>query len=101
MALGTVMSADFDKDDFARLLALEYAFGALTLISAANYAHLANTKPSAAISEFRSAIESAFSDQRQIPAEVRDLMRQHIRRMFDHIAQMAKHADLGFGDPPA
>jgi len=94
----TAMSANYDEDDFARLLALEYGFEALTLISAVNYAQLAGTKPSAAVSQFRSAIEGAFSDNREIPTELRDLMRQHIKRMFDHVTQMAAHADLGYGD---
>jgi hypothetical protein len=89
------MSSDFDLDDFARLLALEHAFGALTLISAGNFAYLAEVKPSEAIRQFRSAIESSIYDSADTPADVRVLMRKHLKRMFDHIAQMAEHADKG------
>lgn len=89
------MSADFDKDDFARLLALEFAFQAVTLISAGNFAYLANIKPSEAVAQFRASIESSMYDSADRPKEVRDLMLAHLKRIFDHIESMAKHADKG------
>jgi len=55
------MSAEWDSDDFARLLALEHAFGALALISAANFALGANTTPAEAVAHFRAAIESSIT----------------------------------------
>lgn len=91
------MSADFDFDDMARLLALEHAFGALALISAGNYAHLAGVTPSEAVQQFRSAIEGAVYDTGDRSKEVQVAMRAHLKRMFDHLATMAKHADLGAG----
>lgn len=89
------MSADFDKDDLARLLALEHAFGALALISASNFAYLAKTTSSEAVAQFRAAIESSIYDAADTPSDVRQLMRGHLRRIFDHVATMAKQADQG------
>jgi hypothetical protein len=89
------MSSDFDLDDLARLLALEHAFYALALISAGNFSYLANVKPSDAVRTFRSAIEGATYDSSDVPEDARKMMRAHLKRMFDHIEQMAKHADLG------
>jgi hypothetical protein len=90
------MSVHFDEDGLARLLALEHAFGALALISAGNFAHLAGIKPSDAITQFRSAIEGSIYDVATHPESVRDAMRIHLKRMFDHISTMAKHADKGY-----
>jgi hypothetical protein len=89
------MSADFDFDDVARLLALEHAFSALALISAGNYAQLAGVTPSEAVVQFRNAIEGSVYDAGDRPKEVKDAMRTHLKRMFDHVAVMAKHADQG------
>ena len=89
------MSADFDKSDLARLLALEYAFTTVTLLSASNFAYLANTTTSKAVAQFRQATEGAMYDGSNTPPDVRDLMREHLRRLYDHIATMAEHADLG------
>jgi len=90
------VSSDFDKDDFARLLALEYAFNTLALISASNHAHLSEIKPSQSVSLFREAIEGAMYDSKEYPAELRNLMKKHLKRMFDHVESMAVHADRGF-----
>lgn len=89
------MSANWSLDDLARLIALEHAFGALALISAGNFAQLANVKPSEAVKQFRTAIEGSVHDG-DIPPDVRDLMRQHLKRIFDNVSDMARHADLGF-----
>ena len=89
------MSANWSADDLARLIALEHAFGALALISAGNFAQLANVKPSEAVKQFRTAIEGSIHDG-SVPTEIRDLMRQHLKRLFDNVADMAKHADHGF-----
>lgn len=89
------MSADFNKSDLARLLALEYAFTTVALLSASNFAYLANTTTSEAVAQFRQATESAMYDGHNTPPDVRDLMREHLRRWYDHIAAMAKQADLG------
>jgi hypothetical protein len=91
------MSADFDNDDLTRLLALEHAFVARALISAGNYARLQGIKPSAAVSQFRASIESSLYDTSDMRDETRDLVRKHLRRMFDHVASMATQFD---GDPP-
>ncbi|UCI30946.1 hypothetical protein [Mesorhizobium sp. B4-1-4] len=89
------MSADWDHDDLARLLGLEHAFCALALISASNFAYLAETTPSAAVKQFREAIEGSVYDTGQASKETKAAMKRHLKRMFDHIAGMAKHADLG------
>ncbi|HLW91020.1 MAG TPA: hypothetical protein VKS78_06950 [Roseiarcus sp.] len=89
------MSADFDKDDLARLIALEHAVSALALISAGNFAHLARIKPSQAVAQFRLTIEGAIYDAADTPKEVRILMREHLKRIFNHVEQMARHADHG------
>ena len=89
------MSKDFNGDDMARLLALEHAFSALALISAGNFAHLAGVTPSEAVQQFRTAIEGAVYDVGDRPIELQVAMRIHLKRMFDHLASMAKHADLG------
>jgi len=90
------MSADWDADDLARLTALEHAFSALALISASNFAFLANITPSEAVARFRDAIEGAVADA---PGRTVDpvAVRAHLKRMFDHLAVMARHADLGAG----
>ncbi len=89
------MSADFDKDDLARLMALEHAFWAVTLISAGNYARLAGIKTSEAVNQFRSSIEGSIYDSGEYPKEVQVLMRTHLKRMFDHVANMAVQVDKG------
>ena len=83
------MSDEWNHDDLARLLALEHAFYSLALISASNYAYLAETTPSAAVKQFRSAIEGSTFDTKQYPPETQRLMREHLKRMFDHVADMA------------
>lgn len=92
------MSDSFDADDLARLIALEHAFNSLALISASNFAFLAETTPSAAVAQFREAVESSVYDSGDMPKEVQTLVREHLKRMFDHVAHMAKHADQGVGD---
>jgi len=89
------MSSDFDKNDLARLLALEHAFCSLALISASNFAYLAEMKPSEAVQKFRESIEGSLFDSADAPMDVRDLMRVHLGRLFDHVASMARHADQG------
>jgi len=87
------VSADFDFDDMARLMALEHAFSAMALISAGNLAHLANVTMSQAVQQFRDAIESSVHDVGDRPKELQVAMQAHLKRMFDHLASMAKHAD--------
>jgi len=91
------MSDAFGTDDLARLIALEHAFSVLALISANNFAYLAEIKPSEAVAQFRTAVEGTLYDSAEIPKDVQVLMRAHLKRMFDQVAGMAKHADLGFG----
>lgn len=84
------MSDDWNHDDLARLLALEHAFYSLALISASNFAYLANTTPDAAVKQFRSAVEGSMLDTKQYPPGTQQAMREHLKRMFDHVASMAK-----------
>ncbi|WP_089174992.1 hypothetical protein [Bosea sp. AS-1] len=89
------MSADFDFDDMARLLALEHAFLSIALISAGNFSGLNNVSTSEAVQMFRDAIEGSVYDAGARPKELQVAMSAHLKRMFDHIATMAKHADQG------
>jgi hypothetical protein len=56
---------------------------------------LAEIKPSEAVAKYRSAIEGSLYDRRDIPKEIREPMQAHLKRMFDHVAGMAQHADMG------
>jgi hypothetical protein len=85
------MSANWDSDDLARLLAIEHAFYAMALIGACNFAHGAKTTPVEAIKHFRSAIEGSIYDSADTSEEVRKLMRTHLKRMFDHVETMSKN----------
>lgn len=89
------MSDDYNLEDFARLLALEHAFYSVALISASNFAFLAKIKPSEAVAQFRSATESSVFDKNDIPNDVKQIMRIHLKRMFDHVSDMEKHVDKG------
>ena len=89
------MSADFDANDLARLLALEHAFGAIVLVSATNHSFLAEQKPSDSVKQFRSAVIGSTYDDASYPKEFNKLIQSHLERMFDHIESMAQHADLG------
>jgi hypothetical protein len=91
------MSSDFDKDDLARLLALEHAFYATALVSAANFARLESLKvdrapltTAEAVQQFREAVESSMFDKKDYCPEIRSLMARHLKRMFDHVASMAR-----------
>jgi hypothetical protein len=81
------MSADFDKDDLARLVALEHAFYTITLIAAANFAHNAGCKTSEAVAYFRSSAEGLLHDDAIVPKEA---VREHLKRIFDHATEMAR-----------
>ena len=91
-----IMSTEFDRDDLARLLALEHAFYATALVSAANFAKLQNAKAgreemstAQAVQMFRDSVESSLFDRKDYPPDVRSLMSRHLKRMFDHVANMA------------
>ncbi len=85
--------ADFESDDVVRLLALEHSFCAVALLSAGNYSHLAGISIEEASRRFHAATASPLYDSRSIPKDVRSRMDQHIRRLFDHVAEMARATD--------
>lgn len=94
------MNSDFDEDDLARLLALEHAFYATALVSAANFALLENLKvrrapltTAEAVQQFRDAVKSSMFDRKDYSPEIRTLMARHLKRMFDHVASMATAVD--------
>ena len=89
------MGADWEADDFSRLLALEHAFNTLALVSASNFAFLSDTTIESAVQQFRSATEGAILDQKEIPRNTAIAMRKHLSRMFDQVTSMAKNADMG------
>lgn len=84
-----MMSASWDSDDLERLIALENVFNTLALISASNFAFLADTSVTNAVKQFRSATEGATLDRR----DVRDGVKKHMSRLFDQVEEMAKLAD--------
>lgn len=88
------MSADWNSDDFARLLALEHAFSALAVISASNFAYNEKVTSSEAVAMFRHAIASSVEDTTQF-GPAKSLVSGHLKRMFDHVAVMAKMSDEG------
>ncbi|WP_300530152.1 hypothetical protein [Maricaulis sp.] len=87
------MSSDWDADDFARLMALEHAWYAVTLVSAGNYAGMNGIKIKDAVQQLRDAVESSLYDHDDLPGNTRQLMRGHLKRMFDEVEQMAGQAD--------
>ena len=89
------MSTDFDKDDLARMFALEHAFYALALISAGNFSYLSDISITSAVKAFRNPIEGSILDDRNIPKEIRPLVQGHLMRMFDHVSRMAEMAESG------
>jgi hypothetical protein len=89
------VSDDFNKDDLARLLALEYAFSALALISASNFAKMQGLAPGEAVGYFPAGIESSLYDTSDMGTETRELVRMRLRRMFDHVATMAEEVTRG------
>lgn len=70
---------------------------ALSHLSPQATTHIWQVTPSEAIQQFRSAIEGAVYDAGDRPKEIQVAMRAHLKRMFDHLANIAKHADLGAG----
>lgn len=86
------MSADWDGDDLARLLALEHAFRSLALIGASNYALLNGTTVSDASAQFRDAIVGSVYDT-ALPDGLKKPMHTHLGRMFDQVGATARQAD--------
>jgi hypothetical protein len=80
------MGADFDKDDLARLVALEHAFYTIALIAAANFAHNAGCKPGEAVAYFRSSVDGFLHDT----AVSKEAVREHLKRLFDNLTEMAR-----------
>ncbi len=82
------MSASWNVDDLARMLALEHAFDSLAFISAANYARLEEITPVEAVTLFRTAIEGSVLDG-GMDADLRKRMRRHLKTRFDNVMAMA------------
>jgi hypothetical protein len=81
------VSADSDKDDLARLVALEHAFYTIALIAAANFAHNAGCKPGEAVAYFRSSADGLL---RGDTAASNEAVREHLKRLFDNLTEMAR-----------
>ncbi len=90
------MSSDWDSEDLARLIALESAFGTLALMWAGIFAHHANSKPSAAVKQLRSAMLGSFSDTKEYSDDIEQRVKAHQTRLLDHVERMALHADEGY-----
>jgi hypothetical protein len=97
------MSADFDKDQLARLVALEHAFSTIALIAAANFSFNAGCKTSEAVAYFRSSAEGSLHGDATVPKEA---VREHLKRLFDNLTEMARlpvrfrEAESSNGEPP-
>jgi hypothetical protein len=81
------VSADFDKDDLARLVALEHAFYTIALIAAANFAHNAGCKPGEAVAYFRSSADGLLHGDTVASKEA---VREHLKRLFDNLTEIAR-----------
>jgi hypothetical protein len=90
------MSQEWDTSDLARMLALEHAFGALSLMWSCQFAQTAGIKPSEAAAQYRSAILSSLYDAKDYPPSVHALIKQHLEHMLDNLTKMAAHADGDF-----
>jgi hypothetical protein len=80
------VSGDFDKDDLARLVALEHAFYTIALIAAANFAHNAGCKPGEAVAYFRSSADGLLHET----AVSKEAVGEHLKRLFDNLTEMAR-----------
>ena len=90
------MSADWDSDDLTRLIALESAFGTLTIMWAGMFAHHANSKPSVAVKQLREAMLGSFADTKEYTGDIGQRIKYHQTRLLDHVERMAQHADEGY-----
>lgn len=90
------MSNNYDLDDLARLHALEHIVGTVALMCCTSLAIQERGKPSEYVQNLKDALESSLYDKADRPKEMRELTREHVRRLMDNVLQMSKHADLGF-----
>jgi hypothetical protein len=81
------VNGDFHQDDLARLVALEHAFYTIALIAAANFAHNAGCKPGEAVAYFRSSADGLL---RGDTAASNEAVREHLKRLFDNLTEMAR-----------
>jgi hypothetical protein len=81
------MSANLDKDELARLVALEHAFYTIALIAAANFSFNAGCKTSEAVAHFRSSAEGSLGGEALASKEA---VREHLKRLFDNLTEMAR-----------
>lgn len=90
------MSITQDADDLARIIALEHAFGAISLMWACQFAHAEQTKPSEAVRQLRTSVVGALYDDKQYTPGIRNAINHHLERLLGNVAGMADHADQGF-----
>ena len=89
------MTSNYDADDLARLFAIEHIVSSMALMWSVNFAQMNGGTPSDSVKLLRDALEGSLHDDANYSKEVRDLVRTHIARLFNHIASMAVHADKG------
>ena len=92
------MSAEWETDDLARMMALEHAFGALSLMWSYQFAKTSGSKPSETTLQFRNAVLSSIYDSGDYPSNVREKIKKHLERMLDNLSKMSKLADRDFDD---
>lgn len=78
------------------MLALEHAFGTITLMWACQFAEQQGAKPSQAVAQLRAAVLGSVLDSKDHDGPIGNLISAHLQRMFQHVGIMAEHADKGF-----
>jgi hypothetical protein len=87
------MSAEWDADDLARLLALEHAFGVIGLMCASNMAKNMGVSVNELVQELSKVTRSTLYDGKDISVSTRAAMAKHLDKLFAHIGSMAKLSD--------
>ncbi|MBZ9940157.1 DUF6338 family protein [Mesorhizobium sp. BR1-1-13] len=86
---GWVIYLAVNSSSDAKVRALAWGFVLLAAPAIIGFASGVTSK------QFREAIEGSVYDTGQASKETKVAMKHHLKRMFDHIAEMAKHADQG------
>ena len=90
------MSANWDESYLARMLALEHAFGAISLMWAGMYASNAGCKPSEAVKLFKDSVLSSLYDGKDRSADIISLEKAHLENLLGNLEKMAALADKGY-----
>ncbi len=89
-------SINNELDDLARLHAYEHILGSIAMIWSVNHAQANGGLPSEAVNLLKDALKGSMLDSRERPAEFGVLMGEHLDRIMNNVAAMARNADRGF-----